>query len=413
MRSSVGVKEEPAVTPPELSSTVTGSTEAPQSLKKGPWSAAEDAILMEYVKKHGEGNWNAVQKNIGLQRCGKSCRLRWANHLRPNLKKGSFSAEEEKQILQLHAQLGNKWARMASQLPGRTDNEIKNYWNTRIKRRQRAGLPLYPPEIQRKVALMNQRQGLMLLQSQAGSKNLMSHFSPTTNTLFNNVSVNNYETNYLLENFDLSLQSQQPQSSNFSVKMEHPSTHLYYNCISHQKLPPQLTPPMIRQGNDALFNDLTQEAQGPGELFNEGTSFEQLPTSCTAMAEPLPLSMPSPPLPLPSDIKHLFMDPFCRLGDSAICIGEFFYNASLFLRLPAMKQPIETMINQKISNPLEINPIQATTMPSDKCFDWYETSSGMTEDELKLDMQPFNPNFSMGNDWNFESSAWENLPNIP
>ncbi|WCJ37564.1 myb domain protein 101 [Euphorbia peplus] len=115
-----------------------------QGLKKGPWTTTEDAILMEYVRKHGEGNWNSVQKHSGLMRCGKSCRLRWANHLRPNLKKGSFTPEEERIIIDLHAKLGNKWARMASQLPGRTDNEIKNFWNTRMKRRQRAGLPIYP-----------------------------------------------------------------------------------------------------------------------------------------------------------------------------------------------------------------------------------------------------------------------------
>nr|AAG28526.1 anther-specific myb-related protein 1 [Nicotiana tabacum] len=119
-----------------------------QVLKKGPWTATEDAILMEYVKKNGEGNWNAVQRNSGLMRCGKSCRLRWANHLRPNLKKGAFSLEEERIIVELHAKLGNKWARMAAQMPGRTDNEIKNYWNTRLKRRQRAGLPIYPQDIQ-------------------------------------------------------------------------------------------------------------------------------------------------------------------------------------------------------------------------------------------------------------------------
>lgn len=116
-------------------------------LKKGPWTSAEDAILVDYVKKHGEGNWNAVQKHSGLSRCGKSCRLRWANHLRPNLKKGAFTSEEEHMIIELHAKMGNKWARMAAHLPGRTDNEIKNYWNTRIKRRQRAGLPLYPPDV--------------------------------------------------------------------------------------------------------------------------------------------------------------------------------------------------------------------------------------------------------------------------
>ncbi|KAL8474341.1 hypothetical protein ACS0TY_030980 [Phlomoides rotata] len=115
-------------------------------LKKGPWTSAEDTMLMEYVRIHGEGNWNSVQKHSGLLRCGKSCRLRWANHLRPNLKKGAFTTDEEKLIVDLHSKLGNKWARMAAQLPGRTDNEIKNYWNTRVKRRQRAGLPLYPHE---------------------------------------------------------------------------------------------------------------------------------------------------------------------------------------------------------------------------------------------------------------------------
>ncbi|KAK1261266.1 Transcription factor GAMYB [Acorus gramineus] len=121
------------------------------ALKKGPWTAAEDAVLIDYVNKHGEGNWNAVQRNAGLSRCGKSCRLRWANHLRPNLKKGPFSPDEERTIVQLHAQHGNKWAKMASLMPGRTDNEIKNYWNTRMKRLQRAGLN--PPNFGRQVSL--------------------------------------------------------------------------------------------------------------------------------------------------------------------------------------------------------------------------------------------------------------------
>ncbi|XP_008792432.2 transcription factor GAMYB-like isoform X2 [Phoenix dactylifera] len=128
-----------------------------QVLKKGPWTSAEDAILVDYVKKHGEGNWNAVQKHSGLSRCGKSCRLRWANHLRPNLKKGAFTPEEEKLIIELHARMGNKWARMAAHLPGRTDNEIKNYWNTRIKRRQRAGLPLYTSNVPFQASSENQQ----------------------------------------------------------------------------------------------------------------------------------------------------------------------------------------------------------------------------------------------------------------
>ncbi|XP_022752437.1 transcription factor GAMYB-like isoform X2 [Durio zibethinus] len=132
-----------------------GNMRESSHMKKGPWTSAEDAILVDYVKKHGEGNWNAVQKNSGLSRCGKSCRLRWANHLRPDLKKGVFTPEEEQRIIELHAKLGNKWARMAAELPGRTDNEIKNYWNTRIKRLQRAGLPIYPPDV---CLLMNRSQ---------------------------------------------------------------------------------------------------------------------------------------------------------------------------------------------------------------------------------------------------------------
>ncbi|KAM0952229.1 putative transcription factor MYB-HB-like family [Dioscorea sansibarensis] len=125
----------------------TRENEEGEGLRKGPWTREEDAVLTEYVKKHGEGNWNAVQHHTRLPRCGKSCRLRWSNHLRPNLKKYPFTPEEENLIILLHAHLGNKWARMATQLPGRTDNEIKNYWNTRVKRLRRAGLPLYPPEI--------------------------------------------------------------------------------------------------------------------------------------------------------------------------------------------------------------------------------------------------------------------------
>ncbi|CAA6658169.1 unnamed protein product [Spirodela intermedia] len=121
---------------------------APAAMKKGPWTATEDAVLVDYVKKHGEGNWNAVQRNTGLSRCGKSCRLRWRT-ISAEPQEGLLLPDEERLILELHSKMGNKWARMAAQLPGRTDNEIKNYWNTRIKRRQRAGLPLYPPEVHR------------------------------------------------------------------------------------------------------------------------------------------------------------------------------------------------------------------------------------------------------------------------
>ncbi|KAL6839487.1 hypothetical protein ACP4OV_030757 [Aristida adscensionis] len=117
------------------------------ALKKGPWTPEEDRRLREYVEAHGEGNWNQVQRNAGLNRCGKSCRLRWTNHLRPDLKKGPFDDDEVDKIIKMHMSWGNKWAKMAALLPGRTDNEIKNFWNTRMKRNMRAGLPVYPEHL--------------------------------------------------------------------------------------------------------------------------------------------------------------------------------------------------------------------------------------------------------------------------
>ncbi|KAK8562532.1 hypothetical protein V6N13_018880 [Hibiscus sabdariffa] len=104
-------------------------------LKKGPWTPEEDLKLTTYIHIHGAGNWRTLPKNAGLQRCGKSCRLRWTNYLRPDIKRGRFSFEEEETIIQLHSILGNKWSAIAGRLPGRTDNEIKNYWNTHIRKR--------------------------------------------------------------------------------------------------------------------------------------------------------------------------------------------------------------------------------------------------------------------------------------
>ncbi|CAK8542326.1 unnamed protein product [Lathyrus sativus] len=107
-----------------------------KGLKKGPWTAEEDEILANYINKNGgHGSWRSLPKITGLLRCGKSCRLRWTNYLRPDIKRGPFTPEEEKLVIQLHAILGNRWAAIASQLPGRTDNEIKNFWNTHLKKR--------------------------------------------------------------------------------------------------------------------------------------------------------------------------------------------------------------------------------------------------------------------------------------
>ncbi|MBA0632445.1 hypothetical protein Godav_001176 [Gossypium davidsonii] len=104
-------------------------------LKKGTWSHDEDQKLIAYIRKYGIWNWNEMPKFAGLQRSGKSCRLRWMNYLRPNIRRGNFSREEEETIIHLQKTLGNRWSAIAARLPQRTDNDIKNYWNTRLKKR--------------------------------------------------------------------------------------------------------------------------------------------------------------------------------------------------------------------------------------------------------------------------------------
>ncbi|CAN7089686.1 hypothetical protein BRARA_I00496 [Brassica rapa] len=108
-----------------------------QKLRKGLWSPEEDEKLLNYISRHGHGCWSSVPKLAGLQRCGKSCRLRWINYLRPDLKRGAFSQDEECLIIELHAALGNRWSQIATRLPGRTDNEIKNFWNSCLKKKLR------------------------------------------------------------------------------------------------------------------------------------------------------------------------------------------------------------------------------------------------------------------------------------
>ncbi|VVB10294.1 unnamed protein product [Arabis nemorensis] len=106
-----------------------------EHMNKGAWTKEEDERLVSYINSHGEGCWRSLPRAAGLLRCGKSCRLRWINYLRPDLKRGNFTHDEDDLIIKLHSLLGNKWSLIAARLPGRTDNEIKNYWNTHIKRK--------------------------------------------------------------------------------------------------------------------------------------------------------------------------------------------------------------------------------------------------------------------------------------
>ncbi|RZC02419.1 Transcription factor DUO1 [Glycine soja] len=118
-----------------MSGKMHGKKEQEEYIRKGPWKAEEDEMLLNHVKKYGPRDWSSIRSKGLLQRTGKSCRLRWVNKLRPNLKNGcKFSLEEERVVIELQAQLGNRWAKIASYLPGRTDNDVKNFWSSRQKR---------------------------------------------------------------------------------------------------------------------------------------------------------------------------------------------------------------------------------------------------------------------------------------
>nr|QWW89533.1 MYBA1 transcription factor [Vaccinium myrtillus] len=107
----------------------------PLGVRKGTWTKEEDYLLKKCIEKHGEGKWHQVPYKAGLNRCRKSCRLRWLNYLRPNIKRGNFTVDEVDLIIRLHKLLGNRWSLITGRLPGRTSNDVKNYWNTHLKKK--------------------------------------------------------------------------------------------------------------------------------------------------------------------------------------------------------------------------------------------------------------------------------------
>ncbi|KAI9100321.1 hypothetical protein K1719_024539 [Acacia pycnantha] len=105
-------------------------------LRKGTWTKEEDDLLRASIHKYGEGKWHLVPQRAGLKRCRKSCRMRWLNYLKPNINRTSFTEDEVDMIRRFHKLLGNRWSLIAGRLPGRTANDLKNFWHTNMRNRK-------------------------------------------------------------------------------------------------------------------------------------------------------------------------------------------------------------------------------------------------------------------------------------
>ncbi|KAL8026030.1 hypothetical protein ABFX02_14G002400 [Erythranthe guttata] len=181
-----------------------------EEVRRGPWTVEEDLTLINYIARHGEGRWNSLARCAGLKRTGKSCRLRWLNYLRPDVRRGNITLEEQLLILELHSRWGNRWSKIAQHLPGRTDNEIKNYWRTRVqKHAKQLKCDVNSKQFKDTMRYLWMPRLVERIQSQAQANNtsLPSSSSSTTTTDQNiphhqqpNISAATVHTNYTPEN---------------------------------------------------------------------------------------------------------------------------------------------------------------------------------------------------------------------
>ncbi|KAK9139134.1 hypothetical protein Scep_008815 [Stephania cephalantha] len=206
-------------------------------LRRGPWTVEEDLALINYIANHGEGRWNSLARCAGLRRTGKSCRLRWLNYLRPDVRRGNITLEEQLLILELHSRWGNRWSKIAQHLPGRTDNEIKNYWRTRVQKHAKQ-LQCDVNSKQFKDAMKYLWMPRLLERIRASSMNqnnndsgAIAHANNNNNNNNNNHNMNNYSSSLGVQNNYHSAFTTPDNSSTTATSSDSLSAQDYYNTF--------------------------------------------------------------------------------------------------------------------------------------------------------------------------------------
>ncbi|XP_030530441.1 transcription factor MYB123-like [Rhodamnia argentea] len=233
-----------------------------EGLNRGAWTAHEDKMLTDYIKLHGEGKWRNISRKAGLKRCGKSCRLRWLNYLRPDIKRGNITSDEEDLIIRLHKLLGNRWSLIAGRLPGRTDNEIKNYWNSKLAKREHGGKKPIPSKTEKikpitaSAVMQDETQNLVLVgDSMLRNTGIVAPAPPPANG-------ETAKSRQLLEYESSNI------SSPASMFREEPNLEpLMVDCTVGE-----LDLPEILDGSDFRFNEFENISPVMNTVENEGMS---------------------------------------------------------------------------------------------------------------------------------------------
>ncbi|XP_019093300.1 PREDICTED: transcription factor MYB114-like [Camelina sativa] len=177
--------------------------EAPSGgLRKGAWTAEEDSLLRQCIDKYGEGKWHQVPFRSGLNRRCKSCRERWLNYLNPNINRGEFTSDEIDLLLRLHKLLRNRWSLIAGRLPGRTANDVKNYWKTHFGKKKEPCCTSRTRKRYITCSSASQSQELSVAKCQSQSYNGCSQLSEQTEVCLSQVS-NVYEEKYEFLNSEM------------------------------------------------------------------------------------------------------------------------------------------------------------------------------------------------------------------